>query len=91
MATEKSRPLTEPPESETMVDQDIAKARVIDESDSLRNNKANGSITGYHRKLKPKRLQIIANMQIVNDLDKMELLEQSVDSNTSIFGDKSNQ
>ena len=33
--------------------------------------------TGFHRKLKPKRLQVISNLQIVNDLDKMEeLLEQ---------------
>ena len=45
----------------------------------------------FHRKLKPRRLQVIANLQIVNDLDKMEALEQMVEEpNTPIFGDKTN-
>jgi hypothetical protein len=39
----------------------------------------------------PKKLQVIANLQIVNDLDKMEVLEQMVEGSTPIFGDKKDQ
>ena len=68
----------------------MIQARIHDEeNDPLKKAKSNGTITGFHRKLKPKRLQVIANLQIVNDLDKMEVLEQSIDANTSIFGDRS--
>lgn len=52
--------------------------------DSKKVNKQN-AVT-FHRKLIPKRLQVIANIQIVTDLEKMEDLE-SMDGSGEIFGD----
>ena len=92
-----SRPLTQPQLSTDKKMPPSSSRRHHSVALSLQNPSSNrlkkqSTSTGFHRKLLPRRLQVIANLQIVNDLDKMEeLLESSGDglgSGQPIFGDK---